>query len=80
MVLLVVVMAVVLILVAKSWKAVAPAALDTQDALNSGPLSDHGQPAAAGALREGGMPNLRETQAETDQHSAQMQEALEAIE
>ena len=78
MVLLVIVMAVVLILVAKSWKTVAPAALDTQDALSS--VNDRGQPEAAAAARQGGMPGLGETQDQTDQHSAQVQEALDAIE
>ena len=80
MILLVVVLAVVMLLVAKSWKTVAPTALDTQDALQSGPLNDHGQGAAGAALRKGDLPRLRETLGNTDAHSAQVQEALNADE
>jgi hypothetical protein len=80
MVALLVVMAVVLILVAKAWRSVAPEAMETHDALQSGPLSDHGQEEAAGALRSGELPKLGETRRETDEHSARVQEALDATE
>ncbi len=78
MILLLVVLAVVMLLVAKSWKTVAPAALDVQDALQSGPLDDHGQGEAGRALRKGDLPGVRETQESADAHSAQVQEALDA--
>ena len=80
MILLLVVLAVVMLLVAKSWKTVAPAALDVQDSLQSGPLDDHGQGDAGRALRKGDLPGVRETQERADAHSAQVQEALDAVE
>ncbi len=79
-ILLLVVLAVVMLLVAKSWKTIAPTALDTQDALQSGPLHDHGQGEAGDAIRKGDLPGLRETQENTDAHAAQVQEALNAVE
>jgi len=80
MVALLIVMAVVLTLVARAWRTVAPAALDVRDATHSGPLDDHGQTEAGNAVREGGMPDLRETERETDEHAARVQEALQEIE
>jgi hypothetical protein len=80
MVALLIVMAVVLLMVAKGWKAVAPAALDTQDVLQSGPLHDHGQNEAADEVRSGGMPRLQETRQEADEHNARVEQALTEIE
>jgi hypothetical protein len=80
MVALVIVMAVVLMLVAKSWKTLAPVALDTHDALNSGPVNDHGQTEAAEEIRSGRLPRLRETKQEADQHNATIEKALSEIE
>ena len=74
------VLAGVLWLAAKAWRTGAPTALDTQDALQSGPLNDHGQREAGEALRKGDLPRLRETQENTDAHAAQVQEALDAVE
>ncbi len=79
MILLLVVLAVVLLLVAKSWKTMAPAALDVQDALQSGPLDDHGQSGAGDALRQGDLPRLQETRERTDAHAAEVQQALDAV-
>ena len=79
MILLVVVLAVVLLLVAKSWKTVAPTALDVRDA-QSGPIDDHGQKEAGEAVRKGDLPRLKETQENTDAHAARVQEALDAVE
>jgi len=80
MVALLIVMAVVLVLVARAWRTVAPAAMDVHDLSHSGPLDDHGQTEAASAVRQGGLPDLRQTQQETDEHSARVQEALDEIE
>jgi hypothetical protein len=77
---LLVVMAVVLMLVAKAWRSVAPEALEASDALQSGPLNPHGETEAAGAVRSGELPRLQDTRKETDEHSARVQEALDAIE
>ena len=80
MIMLLIVMAVVLMMVANAWRTLAPAALDTHDALSSGPLSTHGQNEAAEEIRKGGLPGVRDTQRETDKHSADVQEAMDAIE
>jgi hypothetical protein len=80
MIALVIVMAVVLVLVAKAWKSVAPEALEASGALPSSPVNDHGQSEAAGALRSGELPRLHETRQETDDHHAQVQQALDATE
>jgi len=80
MVMLLIVMAVVLMLVANAWRTMAPAALDTHDALNSGPLATHGQTEAAQEIRKGGLPGVRETQQETNKHTADVEEALASIE
>ena len=80
MVMLLIVMAVVLMLVANAWKTMAPAALDTHDALNSGPLATHGQTEAAQEIRKGALPGIRETQQETDRHTAEVEEAMASIE
>jgi hypothetical protein len=80
MIALVIVMAVVLVLVAKAWRSVAPEALEASDALPSTPVSDHGQTEAAGALRSGELPRLHETRQEADDHNARVQQALDEIE
>jgi hypothetical protein len=79
MVMLLIVMAVVLVLVAKAWKSVAPEALEASDALQSGPLNDHGQSEAANEVRSGGLPRLHETRQEADDHNARVEQALDEI-
>jgi hypothetical protein len=80
MVMLLIVMAVVLMLVANAWRTMAPAALDTHDALKSPPLTTHGQEEAAQEVRKGGLPGVYDTKAETDKHTAEVEEALASIE
>jgi len=80
MIALLIVMAVVLVLVAKAWRSVAPEAIEASETLGSGPMNDHGQKEAAGSLRSGELPKLGDTRRETDEHSARVQEALDAIE
>ena len=80
MIALLIVMAVVLMLVAKTWRTVAPAALDTHDALQSGPLNDHGQREAANEVRSGGLPGVQETKQEADEHNAAVERMLSEIE
>jgi len=77
---LVVVLAIVLILVARSWKSIAPEALDVSNADSNLPFDDYGQTEAADALRDGQMPGLREMQRQTDDHARQLQDALTEIE
>ena len=78
MVILVVVMAVVLLLVARAWKSMAPTAAQLPAAQSTDGIDPHGQDDAAEAA--GGLPNLEETRQETDRHKQQVQEALENIE
>jgi hypothetical protein len=72
--------ALLLMLVAKAWRAVAPQAMQTVDAPDSGPLRDYGQTGAASGVRSGDLPGLDETRRETDEHAAAVQEALDTIE
>ncbi len=76
MVVLLVVLAVVLLLAAKSWKSVTPTLAQLPGAEGAGPVSDHGQTDAAGALRETGLPNLQQMQQATSEYSDLVQETL----
>jgi len=80
MIAVLIVTAIVLFLVAKTWRSVAPAALETRDAVHSGPLNDHGQGEAASEVRSGGLPRLEETKQEADEHNARVEQALAEIE
>jgi hypothetical protein len=80
MIALLIVVAVVLTLAAKAWKSVAPEVLEINGAAQIGPLDTHGQDEAAGELRSGQLPRLSDTRRETDEHSARVQEALNAVE
>ena len=78
-VILVVVLVVVLFLVAKSWRSVAPTAAQIQG--GEAPIvDDHGEAGAAEAQRSGELPDLNEMRQETDAHAQQVQEAFEATE
>ena len=73
LVVLVVTLVIVMLLVARSWKSVAPTATQIPDH----PLvNDHGQPEAAETLGEGTLPDLNEMRQQTDLHSQQVQEVL----
>jgi len=69
LVVLVVVLAVVLLLVARSWRAVAPQAISVSAPRVTDP-----------ALGSGDLPDLNETRRRTDTHAAQVQDALAEIE
>lgn len=77
---LVVVLMVVLILVARSWKTVAPEAIDVSNADSPLPFDDYGQTDAGTALRDDSMPGLHEMQDRTDDHARQIGDALDEIE
>ena len=77
MVVLLVVLAVVLLLAAKSWKSVTPVVSQLPGAEGAAPLSDHGQPEAVEALRDTGLPNLRDMQQATSEYSDLVQETLQ---
>lgn len=76
MVVLLVVLAVVLLLVAKNWESVAPTVSQLPAAGGSPPVSDHGQTEAAEAIRETGLPDLNQMRQATSEYSEQVQEAL----
>jgi len=78
LVMLVVVMAVVLLLVAQSWKKVAPQAIDVSRPASV--ASDHGDAAAGAAVRSGELPGLEELRQGTDAHAADVQQALAGTE
>ena len=80
LIMLVVVMAVVLLLVAKQWKAVAPTALQLDDGTPMVVPETHGEDAAGDALQRGGLPDLNQMRQATDQHAQQVQETLEEVE
>jgi len=75
-----IVMAVVLLMVAKTWRTTAPAIIDTQNVLDSHPASAHGEAGAAAEIRSGDLPGLSDAQRNTDAHAAQVQEAMQAVE
>ena len=80
MVMLVVVLAVVLLLVAKQWKAVAPTALQIDGDNVTVVPETHGEDAAGQALQQGGLPDLKQMRQATGSHTQQVQEAFAEIE
>lgn len=78
LVMLLAVMLVVLLLVARSWRAVAPEAIDVTrpDRVTPKMAMDDPGGAAAEALRRGELPGLDEMQQRTDDHAEQVQDAL----
>ena len=76
MVVLLVVLAVVLLLAAKSWKSVTPTLARLPGNEGAAPVSDHGQTDAAEALEETGLPNLNQMQQATSEYSELVQETL----
>ena len=80
LVVLVIVMAVVLLLVAKSWKSVAPTATQLDPEGPAAPLETHGEDEAGEALQSGNLPDLNEMRSETDAHAERLEQALSEIE
>jgi hypothetical protein len=76
MVVLLVVLAVVLLLTAKSWKSVTPPLAQIPGKEVAGPVSDHGQTEAEEALGKTGLPNLQQMQQATSEYSDLVQETL----
>jgi hypothetical protein len=80
MVVLVIVLAIVLILVVRQWRSVAPTAMQISDPDYSAIADDHGETGASEALRSGGLPDLKDMRQGTAAHADRLQEALEATE
>jgi len=81
LVVLVVVLAIVLLLVAKQWKAVAPTAMQLDD--GGTPMvvpKTHGEDAAGEALQRGGLPDLNQMRQATGEHAQQVQETMAEVE
>ena len=80
LVMVAVAMVVVLLLVAQSWKKIAPTALDIDNVGRSGQVDSYGEDAAAAGLRSGDLPNISGMEQTTDAHAADVQKALNEIE
>ena len=80
-VILLVVLTIVLLIVGRQWRAVAPAALQVArpDAGAAPVVDDRGESGAGEALREGRLPDLEQMRDETREHGSRTQEALEQI-
>jgi hypothetical protein len=81
LIVLLVALVVVMLLVARSWRSVAPEAI--QVSAPNGPdvnvkYSDHGESAAGASIGNGRLPDLPETRQRTDAHAEQVQSALDA--
>ena len=79
-VILLVVLAVVMLLVARNWKSVAPTAIQVTNPSSPVQVDDHGQPEAGEAIRSGQLPNLNDMRQATSQHASEVQDALQEIE
>jgi hypothetical protein len=79
-VVLILALAIVLLLVAKNWRSVAPQAIQVTDPGLAATVDDRGQTEAGEAVRSGQLPDMNEMRQQTDAHAQQVQEALEATE
>lgn len=84
-VVLLVVMAIVLLLVARSWRSVAPSALAVKAATEvrgptDTPARDRGPSAPGPAVPSGQLPDLNDMRRSTADHATQVREALEQAE
>ena len=79
-VVLIVALAIVLLLVAKNWRSVAPQAIQVTDPNLGATVDDRGQTEAGEEVRSGQLPDMNDMRRQTDAHAQQVQEALEATE
>ena len=80
MIILVVVLAIVLLLVAKQWKSVAPTVMQLDGDTPTIVPDTHGEAGAGEALQSGQLPNLNQMRQATDSHAEQVQETLAEVE
>ena len=79
LIVLLVALAIVMMLAARSWQSVAPQVIEITDTEGPDvkvPFSDHGAAQAGEALRDGDLPGLREMQEQTDARTQQVADAL----
>lgn len=79
-IMLLVVVAIVMLLVARSWKSVAPTAVQVATPAGNVAVPDHGDGEAAEAATSGTLPDLNDARRETGAHAEQLQDALKEIE
>lgn len=72
---LLIVLAIVLLLATRAWKAVMLAAAQAVKPGAAGRVNDHGQKGAGEAVRSGNLPDLKQMGASTDRHVQQINEA-----
>jgi len=77
---LLVVVAIVMLLVARSWKSVAPTAIEVSTPAGTVAVPSHGDGEAAAAATSGALPDLSDARRETGAHAQQLQDALQEIE
>jgi hypothetical protein len=80
LIVLLVALVIVMMLVAESWRSVAPEAIqisDTEGADVNVRFSDHGESHAVEELRRGDLPDLQEMRQRTDAHARQVEDALD---
>ena len=75
-VLLIVTLAIVLLLVAKSWEKTGPTAMQISDPDAPVGVEDHGESEAGEALQRGALPDLNDMRAGTSAHAERLQEVL----
>lgn len=75
-VMLVVVLAIVLLIVAKSWEKTGAAAIQVTHPDAPVVVDDHGETEAGDAVQQGRLPGLRDMRAETADHAKRLEEAL----
>ncbi|HXV77968.1 MAG TPA: hypothetical protein VD788_16785 [Candidatus Polarisedimenticolaceae bacterium] len=78
MVVLLIALVVVMLLVARSWRELAPSAIElSRPRTGADPRAAHGD-ADAGGAPDDGLPGLDEARQHTDRHAAEVQDALDA--
>lgn len=73
-VILIVALVIVLLLSARAWNAILPAAAQAVRPGAAGTVPDHGQSGAGEAIRSGTLPDLKQMNRNTDQHIQQMKD------
>ena len=71
------VMAIVMILAAKAWLAVAPTAQQVMQPGRAGSVPAHGDTKAAEAAKSGDLPDLEEMKRQTDRHAEDVKKAAQ---
>lgn len=68
--------AIVLVLEARAWLAVAPTARQIMKPGAAGSVPDHGDKQAAAAVNSGNLPDLSDMKQATDQHAKEVEDGM----